>query len=197
MKHLERFLNNHTLNYEEAYELLGLLDSPEIVEILKTEAVRLRKLNYGNKVYCRGLIEFTNYCRNNCYYCGIRCGNTSLDRYRMSREEILACCREGYKLGYRTFVLQGGEDPWFSRERMASIIESIRDRYPDCAITLSVGERSKETYRVWKEAGADRYLLRHETADDSHYRMLHPESMSLERRKENSISWRIAEGGLG
>ena len=184
MKELKRFLETHTLTYEQARELLDMLDRPEYVEVLQAEAVKLRKRYYGNKVYTRGLIEFTNYCRNNCYYCGIRCGNRSLDRYRMTEEEILACCREGYRLGYRTFVLQGGEDPWFSRDRMADIIRRIRHQYPDCAITLSVGERSRETYRVWKEAGADRYLLRHETADDSHYRTLHPASMSPENRKE-------------
>ncbi len=184
MKVLEDFLNNHSLNHQEALELLSLLDRPEVIEPIKEEAVRLRRKYYGNKVYTRGLIEFSNYCRNNCYYCGIRRDNTCLDRYRMTEEEILACCREGYDLGYRTFVLQGGEDPWYSRERMAEIIRKIRGAYPDCAITLSVGERSRETYRIWKEAGADRYLLRHETADYDHYHMLHPASMSPENRRK-------------
>lgn len=184
MKILEDFLNNHRLTHQEALELLSALGRPEVIEPVKKEAVRLRKKYYGSKVYTRGLIEFSNYCRNNCYYCGIRRDNACLDRYRMTEEEILACCREGYELGYRTFVLQGGEDPWYSREKMAEIIRKIRGSYPDCAITLSVGERSRETYRLWKEAGADRYLLRHETADDDHYHKLHPASMSPENRRK-------------
>ena len=153
-------------------------------EILRKEAVRLRGKYYGHDVYIRGLIEFTNYCRNNCYYCGIRRDNRHLERYRLTKEEILSCCESGYRLGYRTFVLQGGEDPWFNDDRMEDIVHSIRTDYPDCAITLSVGERSRESYQRLKEAGADRYLLRHETANEAHYRKLHPEEMSLANRKE-------------
>ena len=153
-------------------------------EILRKEAVRLREKYYGHDVYIRGLIEFTNYCRNNCYYCGIRRDNRHLERYRLTKEEILSCCESGYRLGYRTFVLQGGEDPWFNDDRMEDIVHSIRTDYPDCAITLSVGERSRESYQRLKEAGADRYLLRHETANEAHYRKLHPEEMSLANRKE-------------
>ena len=153
-------------------------------EILRKEAVRLREKYYGHDVYIRGLIEFTNYCRNNCYYCGIRRDNRYLERYRLTKEEILSCCESGYRLGYRTFVLQGGEDPWFNDDRMEDIVHSIRTDYPDCAITLSVGERSRESYQRLKEAGADRYLLRHETANEAHYRKLHPEEMSLANRKE-------------
>lgn len=137
---------------------------------------------YGKQVFVRGLIEFTNYCRNDCYYCGIRRGNEKANRYRLSREEILDCCETGYRLGFRTFVLQGGEDPWFTSERMTGIIREIKKRYPDCAVTLSIGERTEEEYRAYREAGADRYLLRHETADPVHYGRLHPKEMSYDRR---------------
>lgn len=137
---------------------------------------------YGKQVYVRGLIEFTNYCRNDCFYCGIRKGNRKAQRYRLSEEEILECCSAGYGLGFRTFVLQGGEDPWYTVERMCRIIRKIKEHYPDCALTLSIGERTAEEYRAYREAGGDRYLLRHETADPQHYARLHPEDMSYERR---------------
>lgn len=139
---------------------------------------------YGKQVYVRGLIEFTNYCRNDCLYCGIRKGNRKAQRYRLSEEEILECCSAGYELGFRTFVLQGGEDPWYTVERMCGIIRKIKEHYPDCALTLSIGERTAEEYRAYREAGGDRYLLRHETADPQHYARLHPEDMSYERRME-------------
>ena len=129
-------------------------------------------------------MEFTNYCRNDCYYCGIRRSNTNAVRYRLTKEEILQCCENGHELGFRTFVLQGGEDPWFNDERMVDIIQTIKKNYPDCAITLSIGEKSKESYRKFREAGADRYLLRHETANEDHYRYLHPENLSLSNRKQ-------------
>ncbi len=163
--------------------LVACAEDPEAAELLTQEAVRIRKKHYGDKVYIRGLIEFTNYCRNDCGYCGIRRGNLHARRYRLTKEEILECCARGYELGFRTFVLQGGEDRWFTDERMADIIRSIRVSYPDCAITLSIGERSYESYRLLKEAGADRYLLRHETADEEHYGKLHPSEMSLAVRK--------------
>lgn len=153
-------------------------------EYLFAAAREVRERVYGTDVYVRGLIEFTNICRNDCYYCGIRKGNKRAERYRLTPEEILACAREGYGLGFRTFVLQGGEDPWFTGERLAEVIRMIRREFPDCAITLSVGERTREEYACWREAGADRYLLRHETATDAHYKKLHPVSMSLSRRKE-------------
>nr|WP_293663422.1 [FeFe] hydrogenase H-cluster radical SAM maturase HydE [uncultured Phascolarctobacterium sp.] len=137
----------------------------------------------GNKIYIRGLIEFTNYCRNDCYYCGIRRSNAAASRYRLSKKQILSCCEQGYALGFRTFVLQGGEDLTYSDADMAAIITAIRQAYPDCAITLSVGERSRTTYQLWKEAGADRYLLRHETANDEHYARLHPAELKLSNRK--------------
>lgn len=163
--------------------LVACAEDPEAAELLTQEAVRIRKKHYGDKVYIRGLIEFTNYCRNDCGYCGIRRGNLHARRYRLTKEEILECCARGYELGFRTFVLQGGEDRWFTDERMADIIRSVRASYPDCAITLSIGERSYESYRLLKEAGADRYLLRHETADEEHYGKLHPSEMSLAVRK--------------
>ncbi len=163
--------------------LVACAEDPEAAGLLTQEAVRIRKKHYGDKVYIRGLIEFTNYCRNDCGYCGIRRGNLHVRRYRLTKEEILECCARGYELGFRTFVLQGGEDRWFTDERMADIIRSIRASYPDCAITLSIGERSYESYRLLKEAGADRYLLRHETADEEHYGKLHPSEMSLAVRK--------------
>ena len=182
MKLVEKLIQNRILSKEEFVELLSNT-STEDREILRKEAVRLREKYYGHDVYIRGLIEFTNYCKNNCYYCGIRRDNHHLKRYRLTKDEILSCCEGGYRLGYRTFVLQGGEDPWFNDGRMEDIVRSIRAAYPECAITLSIGERSRESYQRLKEAGADRYLLRHETANEAHYRKLHPEEMSLANRK--------------
>lgn len=182
MKLVEKLIQNRILSKEEFVELLSNT-SAEDREILRKEAVRLREKYYGHDVYIRGLIEFTNYCKNNCYYCGIRRDNHHLERYRLTKDEILSCCEGGYRLGYRTFVLQGGEDPWFNDDRMEDIVRGIRAAYPECAITLSIGERSRESYQRLKEAGADRYLLRHETANEAHYRKLHPEEMSLANRK--------------
>lgn len=181
----EKFINTHELTKEEYVELIRLAESDvQVREQLKEEAVRLQKKYYGTDVYTRGLIEFTNYCRNNCYYCGIRNGNRNAQRYRLTKEEILDCCANGYELGFRTFVLQGGEDPYYTDEKLAEIVREMRVLYPECAITLSVGEHSKETYRLWKEAGADRYLLRHETASDELYQKLHPTEMKLSERKQ-------------
>ncbi|MDO5294886.1 MAG: [FeFe] hydrogenase H-cluster radical SAM maturase HydE [bacterium] len=139
---------------------------------------------YSNEVYIRGLIEFTSYCKNDCYYCGLRRNNCKAQRYRLSEEDIYASCKIGYELGFRTFVLQGGEDAYFTDERLVKIIKTIKRDYPDCAITMSIGERSYESYKKIYEAGADRYLLRHETANDTHYNTLHPEEMSLSNRKK-------------
>lgn len=183
MTAVEKLIANRELTKEEYVMLLKASKDAEERERLKTEAVRLRKKYYGDKVFTRGLIEFTNYCKNDCYYCGIQRSNRNARRYRLTKEEILECCKEGYGLGFRTFVLQGGEDPWFTDERMVEIIRGIKETYPDCALTLSIGEKTYESYRKFREAGADRYLLRHETADDAHYRMLHPASMKLETRK--------------
>jgi biotin synthase len=140
--------------------------------------------HFSNRIYTRGLIEFTNYCKNDCYYCGIRRSNRCVTRYRLTDEQILDCCQEGYSLGFRTFVLQGGEDGAFSDEDMVSIIRRIKESFPDCALTLSIGEKSVESYQSYFEAGADRYLLRHETANEEHYRKLHPAKLSLAQRKE-------------
>lgn len=137
---------------------------------------------YGRGVYTRGLIEFTNYCKNNCHYCGIQRGNQEVERYRLSKEEILSCCEEGYRLGFRTFVLQGGEDPYFTDEKIVEIVQAIKKEFPDCAVTLSIGEKSRASYEKYFLAGADRYLLRHETADKEHYQYLHPKELSWEHR---------------
>ena len=144
---------------------------------------KVRQQIYGNDIYVRGLVEFTNYCKNDCYYCGIRRSNKNAQRYRLTEEDILLCCQQGYELGFRTFVLQGGEDGYYTDERLLSIIHKIKAEYPDCALTLSIGEKSEESYRDYREAGVDRYLLRHETADEEHYGKLHPSSMSCEHRK--------------
>lgn len=180
---VEKLIQGKNLEKEEYVQLIHQAEDPQAVSRLKEEAVRIRKRYYGDKVYTRGLIEFTNYCKNNCYYCGIRRGNGQANRYRLTEEEILSCCKHGYALGFRTFVLQGGEDPYYTDDRMAEIIQRIKAGYPDCAITLSIGEKSYDSYRRFKEAGADRYLLRHETANEEHYRRLHPPEMSLENRK--------------
>lgn len=181
--------------YIEKIEREGILSEEEFVSLLKNRskedeeyaAVRARAIAdsvYGKEIYIRGLIEFTNVCKNNCYYCGIRRDNRSAERYRLSKEEILSCCKAGYKLGFRTFVLQGGEDSYYDDARMVDLIATIRSKYPHCAITLSIGEKSYESYEAFFQAGADRYLLRHETADDCHYSKLHPKEMSLVSRKE-------------
>ena len=142
----------------------------------------VRDAHYGRKVYIRGLIELTNYCKNDCLYCGIRKSNVSCERYRLTKEQILSCCESGYALGFRTFVLQGGEDGWYTDERMTDIVRAMRQAYPDCAITLSLGERGRESFKRLYDAGANRYLLRHETADEAHYARLHPVSMTLTHR---------------
>lgn len=183
MEIARQFIKERILSRDEFVLLLQQSGDADVREMLRQEAFALCRKYYGNKVYIRGLIEFTNYCKNNCYYCGIRRDNRNVRRYRLT-EEILSCCREGYELGYRTFVLQGGDDPYFTDERMTELIRRIKENHPDCAITLSIGEREKESYRKFREAGADRYLLRHETADEAHYRSLHPQEMSLSHRMQ-------------
>lgn len=163
---------------------------PEILEVsdydnlLAKEADALRRKVYFDEVYLRGLIEFTNFCKNDCYYCGLRISNTNLPRYRLSEEEILSCCKTGYEMGLRTFVLQGGEDPYFTDDKICSIISSIKGLYKDVAVTLSIGEKKKESYLAYFKAGADRYLLREESANPLHYSKLHPKNLSSEKRKE-------------
>lgn len=176
-----RLAEKHDLPDDALYTLI-MERNEETALFLRNEARALCERIYGRFVYIRGLIEFTNYCKNDCYYCGIRRSNREAERYRLTEEEILSCCEAGYGLGFRTFVLQGGEDPYFTDERLGSIVASIRGLCPDCAITLSAGERSHDSYRRLHDAGADRYLLRHETADPCHYGRLHPESMSFDKR---------------
>lgn len=167
-----------------AEELLAVLNSAD--ESLDGELFRLadlkRRENYGTDVFIRGLIEFTNHCRNNCLYCGIRAENRRAERFRLTKEDILSCCENGYSLGFRTFVLQGGEDMYYTDNFYCDLIKEIKAKYPDCAVTLSIGERSHESYQRYHDSGADRYLLRHETADAEHYSLLHPQSMSFSNR---------------
>ena len=167
--------------------------SKEDMDYLTSTAREVADSIYGKNVYVRGLIEFTNYCRNDCYYCGIRRSNKEAERYRLTEEQIMECCQMGYELGFRTFVLQGGEDPYFTDDRICEIIRNIKNRYEDCAITLSIGEKSRASYERYFEAGADRYLLRHETANECHYRKLHPAELSLENRKR--CLWNLKEIG--
>lgn len=195
----EKLISRQVMEKDDFVALLGDFGNQETGKRLKEEALRLRTQYYGRQVFARGLIEFTNYCKNNCHYCGIRGANRNAARYRLSQKEILECCREGYRLGFRTFVLQGGEDPFYTDEKMAAIVREIKQRYPDCALTLSLGERTWESYRLLREAGADRYLLRHETADEAHYRLLHPAGMSLENRRRclynlKSLGYQVGAG---
>lgn len=178
-----KLIKNNSLEIEE-YEYLIENKSEEVVDILNKEAVKLRQEVYGNDVFIRGLIEISNICKNDCYYCGIRKSNSNCTRYRLTKDDILSCARLGYELGFRTFVLQGGEDPYFTDEVLIEIIKAIKGEFPDVAITLSMGERTKESYESLWEAGADRYLLRHETANKDHYEKLHPEQMSFDNRME-------------
>lgn len=189
---IDRLHKEHTLSREEFITLLKNRDEESasyLSSLAREEAVKI----YGNGVFPRGLVEFTNYCKNNCYYCGIQGGNHNANRYRLSKDEILSACENGYQLGYRSFVLQGGEDPHYTDEVMVPIVAEIRKRYKDCAITLSLGERSKESYQKLYDAGADRYLLRHEAADPELYQKLHPESLSLENRIQ--CLWNLKEIG--
>ena len=167
----------------ETFRFLLTTDDKACIEELARRGRETAQSIYGNTVYIRGLIEFTNYCKNDCLYCGIRRSNCNADRYRLTTEQILSCCKIGYELGFRTFVLQGGEDPYFTDERICELVRMIKKDYPDCAVTLSIGEKERESYQAYFDAGADRYLLRHETANEEHYKKLHPVEMSLANRK--------------
>lgn len=180
---VQKLVNEHSLSLEE-YELLIENRNDDIHRELSEKALKARESVYGKRVFIRGLIEISNICKNDCLYCGIRRGNKRCERYRLNADEILECCDEGYASGFRTFVMQGGEDAFFSDEFMCSLINKIKDRFPDCAVTLSLGERSYESCKMMFDAGADRYLLRHETADREHYGKLHPDEMSFENRME-------------
>lgn len=181
---IDKLKTEQTLSRDEWICLLRAHQDSVLAEYLFAQAREIRHMHYGHDVYIRGLIEFTNYCKNDCYYCGIRRSNQNANRYRLSREEILSCCDSGYELGFRTFVLQGGEDGYFSDELLSDIISSIKRTHPDCAITLSIGERSRESYQRLFDAGADRYLLRHETFDTGHYSVLHPPELSAANRQQ-------------
>ena len=178
---IDKLALTHSLTLSE-YEYLIENRTQESADRLRELAVSARREVYGNSVYIRGLIEISNICKNDCIYCGIRCSNKDCERYRLTKEDILSCCDEGYALGFRTFVMQGGEDPHFDDDLLCDIVRSIKQKYPDCAVTLSMGERSRESYERLFAAGADRYLLRHETADAEHYSKLHPSNMSFENR---------------
>ena len=156
--------------------------SKENLEYIAPLALKEKQKAYGDSIYIRGLIEITNICKNDCLYCGIRASNKNCERYRLTKEQILSCCKEGYALGFRTFVMQGGEDMHYTDDVMCDIVSSIKELYPDCAVTLSLGERSYDSYKKLYDAGADRYLLRHETADSLHYGKLHPQNLNLENR---------------
>ena len=188
MNAAQKLIREHNLTWEEFAELIKMADDPQVDALLAEEAVRIRKEVYGTDVYTRGLIEFTNYCKNDCYYCGIRRSNPNAKRYRLTEEEILACCEHGYELGFRTFVMQGGEDPAMTDEWTEQTVASIHRLFPDCAITLSLGEKTRETYERFFHAGANRYLLRHETYNKEHYRLLHPDRMSPEYRLQ-CLQW--------
>jgi biotin synthase len=193
---IDKLKNTSDLTDSEFNQIL----STDIYDkILAREADIIRRKYYNDSVYLRGLIEFTNYCKNNCLYCGIRCSNKNLRRYRLTENEILDCCRMGHALGYRTFVLQGGEDNYYTDEILCDIIFKIKNNFPDCAITLSIGEKSKESYKKYFNAGAERYLLRHETANNSHYKKIHPDNMNPDNRKQclfnlKEIGYQIGTG---
>ncbi|MDO4187608.1 MAG: [FeFe] hydrogenase H-cluster radical SAM maturase HydE [Lachnospiraceae bacterium] len=211
---VDKLYNSGNLDDDELCKLIAddekndlcKLHVEKSVELCKLEQTSLFKMAdskrreiYGEDVYIRGLIEMTNYCKNDCFYCGIRRSNSCVKRYRMTDDEIMSTCQRGYELGFRTFVLQGGEDSFYTDSKMCEIVSKIRNRYPDCAITLSIGEKSRESYKAYFEAGANRYLLRHETASDSHYRKLHPDYMSLDNRKRclydlKEIGYQVGSG---
>ena len=189
---IDQLHTHHKLSKEE-WILLITGRTPALSEYLFSLAREEQKCYYGTDIYVRGLIEFTNYCRNDCLYCGIRKSNTDSHRYRLTEDEILFCCREGYDLGFRTFVLQGGEDGFYTDAKIIHIISEIKKRYPDCAVTLSIGEKPRESYQAFFDAGADRYLLRHETYNHQHYARLHPSSQSAANRQR--CLWDLKEIG--
>lgn len=189
---IQSIREKQNITYEQLKLLLETKDE-DAIEVLFSEAREVSESIYGKGVFIRGLIEFTNYCKNDCLYCGIRRSNLKTERYRLDKDMILACCKTGYGLGFRTFVLQGGEDAFFTDEKICEIVYEIKQNYPDCAVTLSIGEKSKESYKRYFEAGAERYLLRHETASELHYRKLHPAELSLQHRKE--CLWNLKEIG--
>ena len=180
---IQKLNTMHTACESELLQLITTYDEKDFEYLRKCARDTADKI-FGNKIYIRGLIEFSSICKNDCFYCGLRRSNSNAVRYRLSKDEILSCCQNGHELGFRTFVLQGGEDGCFTDDVMCDIVSEIKNRFPDCAVTLSLGERSYESYQRLFDSGADRYLLRHETADKKHYSMLHPPEMSLENRMQ-------------
>ena len=180
---IDRLESERSLTEAEYAELITGCDD-ESSRLLAEKAVKTRRAVFGDSVFTRGLIEISSICKNNCLYCGIRRDNKNAQRYRLSQEDIFSCAEEGYDLGFRTFVLQGGEDPYYTDEVLCGIVAGLKKRFPDCAVTLSMGERSRKSYQALFDAGADRYLLRHETADAAHYAKLHPPQMSFENRMQ-------------
>jgi len=195
---INKLQQTQVLDKEELSLLLNKF-TPQTSEVIYEKAREVSHKYFGNEIYSRGLIEFTNYCKNDCYYCGIRGSNTKIDRYRLSLSDILGCCKNGYSLGFRTFVLQGGEDEDYCDEDIVKIVGSIKEKYADCAITLSLGEKPYESYLQYFQNGADRYLLRHETANSQHYNKLHPRNLTVERRKQclqdlKNIGYQVGTG---
>ena len=188
-------LNENSLLSEDEFILLLSTYNNEDFLYAKSLSQDIAQKVFGNKIYIRALIEFTNYCKNDCYYCGIQNSNHNIKRYRLTLEEIMECCHVAYDNGFRTFVLQGGEDPYFTQNNIIEIIQNIKGKYPDSALTLSIGEKSKEEYQAYHKFGINRFLLRHETADSSHYNLLHPSTMTLENRK--NCLYNLKEIGIG
>lgn len=180
---IDKLQVSRTLSRKE-YAFLIEGYSPVLAEYAAKKAMQVKEKIYGNKIFIRGLIEISNICKNDCYYCGIRKSNKQCERYRLTKDEIMNCCKQGYELGFRTFVLQGGEDGYFSDDILCDIVSAIHKKYPDCAITLSMGERDRDSYKELFNAGASRYLLRHETASEEHYNRLHPSQMSYKNRMQ-------------
>ncbi|MBE7010849.1 MAG: [FeFe] hydrogenase H-cluster radical SAM maturase HydE [Ruminococcaceae bacterium] len=197
---IDTLAKERQLSREQYRELLQTRDAC-VYAYAEEKARETARARFGNKIFIRGLIEFSNICKNDCYYCGLRRSNTACNRYRLTEEEILDCCKQGYALGFRTFVLQGGEDGGYSDDRICLLVSKIKKSYPDCAVTLSIGERSREVYQRFYDAGADRYLLRHETADEEHYAKLHPAELNLAERKRclydlKEIGFQVGSGFL-
>lgn len=179
---IDKLCAERTLSREELIALLGGF-TPQDSRYLFSKSRAAADRVFGKKIYMRGLIEFTNFCRNDCYYCGIRKSNLKAQRYRLDKHDILSCCEQGWALGMRTFVLQGGEDTWYTDDMVSDIVSSIKSAYPECAVTLSIGEKTYAQYLRYYQAGTDRYLLRHETAAAAHYARLHPQELSAENRQ--------------
>jgi len=179
--------DHHELAPDQYMALLTMHDSQD-VEYLIGQAREVAQQQFGRGIYLRGLIELSNVCRNDCLYCGIRRSNRHVARYTLTREQALASCEQGYHIGFRTFVLQGGEWGEERSQWIAELISDIRQNWPDCAITLSLGEHPRETYALWRAAGADRYLLRHETHNARLYSLLHPRELTIQHRLQ-CLEW--------